>query len=43
MAGLTPDVESRLEEFLRPSLIAVVATIGRKGLPQLTPNWYRYS
>ena len=43
MAGLTPDVESRLEEFLRPSWIAVVATIGRRGLPQLTPNWYSYS
>ena len=43
MAGLTPEVESRLEEFLRPSRIAVVATIGSSGMPQLTPNWYRYS
>ena len=35
--------QSRLAAFLAPSRIAVVATIGRDGLPQLTPNWYVYS
>ena len=33
---------SRLSEFLAPTKIAVVATIGRDGMPQLTPNWYVY-
>ena len=33
---------SRLGEFLAPTKIAVVATIGRDGMPQLTPNWYVY-
>ena len=33
----------RLDEFLKPSLIAVVATIARDGTPQLTPNWYVFS
>ena len=33
----------RLDEFLKPSLIAVVATIARDGMPQLTPNWYVFS
>ena len=32
----------RLSEFLAPTKIAVVATIGRDGMPQLTPNWYVY-
>ena len=36
------DVDS-LDKFLKPSLIAVVATIGRDGVPQLTPNWYVFS
>ena len=26
-----------------PSRIAVVATVGRGGMPHLTPNWYRYA
>ena len=30
----------RLEKFLEPSMIAVVATVGPTGMPQLTPNWY---
>ncbi len=34
---------ARLEEFLRPSMIAVVATVGRTGMPHLTPNWYRFT
>ena len=40
----TPTKEdlSRLSEFLAPTKIAVVATIGRNGMPQLTPNWYVY-
>ena len=33
----------RLDEFLKPSLIAIVATIARDGTPQLTPNWYVFS
>ncbi len=33
----------KLEEFLKPSWIAVVATINRSGTPQLTPNWYSFS
>lgn len=42
-ANLTQDEETRLEEFLAPARIAVVATVGKTGMPQLTPNWYRYS
>ena len=38
--SLTAEETSRLNEFLSPPLIAVVATIGRDGTPQLTPNWY---
>ena len=34
---------ARLEEFLAPSRIAVVATVGRTGMPQLTPNWYHFA
>ena len=34
--------EARLEEFLRPPRIAVVATLSRSGMPQLSPNWYGY-
>ena len=33
---------SRLAKFLAPTKIAVVATIGRDGMPQVTPNWYVY-
>jgi PPOX class probable F420-dependent enzyme len=40
---LTRDELSRLKEFLEPTKIAVVATIGKDGVPQLTPNWYVYS
>ena len=40
---MTPDEVSRLEELLRPPLIAVVGTVGRNGMPQLTPNWYRFA
>jgi PPOX class probable F420-dependent enzyme len=34
--------EVQLEAFLRPSLIAVAATVGNEGMPQLTPVWYDY-
>jgi PPOX class probable F420-dependent enzyme len=40
---LTPAETRRLEEFLTPSHIVVVATIGRTGMPHLTPNWYVYA
>ena len=40
---ITPEVAARIEEFLAPSRIAVVATVGRGGMPHLTPNWYRYA
>ena len=39
---LTPEVTTRLEEYLRPVRIAVVATVSPSGMPQLTPNWYRF-
>ena len=37
---MTAEEMARLEEFLKPSRIAVVATVGKTGMPQLTPNWY---
>lgn len=40
---MTPTEARRLEAFLRPSRIVVVATIGQRGTPQLTPNWYIYA
>lgn len=40
---LTNDDLSRLKNFLAPTKIAVVATIGKDGMPQLTPNWYVYA
>lgn len=40
---VTPDETARLEAFLKPARIAVVATVGRNGLPQLTPNWYNFA
>ncbi len=30
----------RLRNFAAPAYIAVVATIGKDGMPHLTPNWY---
>jgi len=41
--ALTPEDAGRLEAFLKPSHIVVVATIGRNGMPHLTPNWYYYA
>ena len=41
--SLTPEDEARLEEFLRPPWIAVVATLSPGGMPQLTPNWYLFA
>jgi PPOX class probable F420-dependent enzyme len=40
---LTSAEARRLEAFLKPSRIVVVATIGQRGMPQLTPNWYTYA
>lgn len=40
---MTPTDTRRLEAFLKPSHIVVVATIGRHGMPHLTPNWYCYA
>ena len=40
---MTPTEARRLAEFLTPSHIVVVATIGRNGMPHLTPNWYVYA
>ena len=40
---MTIDERKRLEDFLAPSRIAVVATVGKTGMPQLTPNWYEYA
>ncbi len=40
---MTPAEATRLEAFLQPAKIAVVATIGRHGMPQLTPNWYNFA
>ena len=41
--SLSAEEMSRLEEFLRPPRIAVVTTVGDDGVPQATPNWYRFS
>ena len=38
--GLDADGLARLQKFLEPSRIAMLATIGATGMPQLTPNWY---
>ena len=40
---MTPEDARHLEAFLQPSHIVVVATIGRNGMPHLTPNWYAYA
>ena len=40
---LSTDDLARLEQFLRPPRIAVVATLGPSGMPQLSPNWYWYT
>ena len=40
---MTPEETHRLEAFLKPSHIVIVATIGRNGTPHLTSNWYAYA
>ncbi len=40
MTRLSAEQSSRLQDFLMPSRIAMVATVGSTGMPQLTPNWY---
>ena len=42
-SGLTKDEIARIDEFLTPPRIVMVATIGRSGTPQMTPNWYRFA
>ncbi len=37
---LSAEDRAKLTEFLEPARIVVVATIGRGGMPHLTPNWY---
>ena len=39
---LNSEQAARVQEFLAPSHIAIVATIRRDGTPQITPNWYRF-
>ena len=39
----TDEQLERLREFISPARIAMVATIGKDGMPQLTPNWYAYT
>lgn len=34
---------SKLDDFLGPTRIVVVATLDRTGMPHLTPNWYVFS
>jgi PPOX class probable F420-dependent enzyme len=38
-SALTPE---EITQYLDASHMAVMATINRQGVPQLTPNWYRY-
>lgn len=40
---MTTEESKRLGDFLAPSRIAVVATVGKTGMPQFTPNWYDFS
>lgn len=40
--SITDDQRTRMADFLEPSRIVMVATIGRDGMPQLTPNWFVY-
>ncbi len=43
MTRLSAEQSSRLQHFLMPPRIAVVATVGSTGMPQLTPNWYVFA
>ena len=38
----TKETHEKLDEFLAPTKIAIVATINKEGMPHLTPNWYIY-
>jgi PPOX class probable F420-dependent enzyme len=40
---MSPNDMAKLEEFLSPTRIVVVATLARSGMPHLTPNWYVFS
>jgi PPOX class probable F420-dependent enzyme len=43
VANLNDIETARLEEFLAPPRIAVLATLNASGSPQISPIWYRYS
>ena len=43
VANLNAEETARLEEFLAPPRIAVLATLHGSGSPQISPIWYRYS
>jgi hypothetical protein len=42
MNRLSSEKLTRVQNFLAPSLIVLVGTVGSTGVPQLTPNWYVY-
>ena len=42
-SSISAEAEGRLRDFLNPTRMAVVATVSRSGMPQLTPNWYVYA
>ena len=43
VANLNDEETARLEAFLAPPRIAVLATLHGSGSPQISPIWYRYS
>jgi PPOX class probable F420-dependent enzyme len=43
VGGLSKEETDRLDDFLGGPWIAVMATIGRDGVPLLAPVWYSYS
>ena len=43
IANLSGEETARLEEFLAPPRIAVLATLNGSGSPQISSIWYRYS
>jgi PPOX class probable F420-dependent enzyme len=43
ITNLSDEETARLEKFLDPPRIAVLATLNGSGSPQISPIWYRYS